>query len=201
MAGQAILGESILKRAQANEAEAPVHSLEALVQLHASMVFRIAYSILRNHQDAEDAAQECFLRVLKAQGRRYEVRNPKTWLARIAWTAALDQRSRLAVSSASVQVLDGDALTQLPDARSGSDEQFEHQEMQRLLERMIAALPEDLRLPLELSTIQELNSTEIAEVMQIPESSVRTRLLRARRLLKEKLAAMQQSAKEVRNHG
>jgi RNA polymerase sigma-70 factor (ECF subfamily) len=65
------------------------------------------------------------------------------------------------------------------------------------MEKMIAALPEDLRQPLELSTVQEFNSAEIAEVMGIPESSVRTRLMRARRLLKEKLATLM----EVKKHG
>ncbi|HEY2498563.1 MAG TPA: sigma factor [Candidatus Angelobacter sp.] len=50
------------------------------------------YSILRNHHDAEDATQECFLRVLKQQNRLHEVRNTKIWLARIAWTTALDKK-------------------------------------------------------------------------------------------------------------
>lgn len=201
MAGQAILGETILKKAQANEAEAPVDSLAALVELHASMVFRIAYSILRNHQDAEDAAQESFLRVLKAQRRLNEVRNTKTWLARVAWTTALDQRSRRSASSAREETLDEDLLTELPDTRCDSLEQIEGRQMRTLLERLIAGLPEDLRQPLELSTVQELNSAEIAEMMEIPESSVRTRMLRARRLLKEKLAALLESRKEARNHG
>lgn len=55
---------------------------------------------------------------------------------------------------------------------------------------MIATLPEELRHPLELSTVQELNSAEIAEIMNIPEGSVRTRLMRARHRLKEKLSAV-----------
>jgi RNA polymerase sigma-70 factor, ECF subfamily len=201
MAGQAILGETVLKQARAGDADSPAETVEALVAQHTLMVFRIAFSILRNHQDAEDAVQECFLRVLKAQSRRNAVRNAKTWLARIAWTTALDQRSRRAASSESEQVLNDDALAQLPAAGPTWDEQVERHEMQALLERMIAALPEDLRQPLELSTVQELNSAEIAEVMEIPESSVRTRLLRARRLLKEKLAAIDSAAKEAKNHG
>jgi RNA polymerase sigma-70 factor, ECF subfamily len=201
MAGQAILGETVLKQARAGDADSPAETVEALVAQHTLMVFRIAFSILRNHQDAEDAVQECFLRVLKAQSRRHAVRNAKTWLARIAWTTALDQRSRRAASAGNEQVLDDDALAQLPAEGRGWDEQVERREMQALLERMIAALPEDLRQPLELSTVQELNSAEIAEVMEIPESSVRTRLLRARRLLQEKLAAINSAAKEARNHG
>ena len=201
MAGQAILGETVLKKARASEAEAPVESMEALVALHTAMVFRIAYSILRNHQDAEDAAQECFLRVLKAQGRLKDVRNVKTWLARIAWTTALDQRSRRAASAANEEVLDDELLERLPDSRHGSDEQVEDRQMRALLERLIAGLPEELRQPLELSTVQELNSAEIAELMEIPEGSVRTRLLRARRLLKDKLAVLLNSRKESKSHG
>jgi len=66
-----------------------------------------------------------------------------------------------------------------------------------MLERLIARLPEDLRNTLELSTIQELNSAEIADVMKIPEGSVRTRLFRARKQIKEKLAVLL----EVKKHG
>ena len=61
----------------------------------------------------------------------------------------------------------------------------------------IAGLPDDLAQTLELSTVQELNSAEIAEVMKIPEGSVRTRLFRARKQLKEKLTVLL----EGRKHG
>src|SRR5262249_13401625 len=92
MAGQAILGEMVLNHATVTAA-AP--TVESLVASHTGMVFRIAYSILRNHHDAEDAVQECFLRVVKHQGRLHKIRNPKTWLARVAWTTALDKRRLL----------------------------------------------------------------------------------------------------------
>lgn len=68
------------------------------MELHASMVFRIAYSTLRNHQDAEDAAQECFLRVLKAQRRLNQVRNTKTWLAIFPTPVALSEQEKLMFS-------------------------------------------------------------------------------------------------------
>jgi RNA polymerase sigma-70 factor (ECF subfamily) len=61
--------------------------------------------------------------------------------------------------------------------------------MKSQLDKMIATLPQDLRQTLLLSTVEELNSTEIAAVLGIPEGSVRTRLMRARNLLKQKLAA------------
>jgi RNA polymerase sigma-70 factor (ECF subfamily) len=202
MSGQAVLGEAVLKQAKATAAEGPSQTveraddIETLIAQHALLVFRIAYSILRNHHDAEDAAQECFLRVVKAQKRMAQVRNPKTWLARVAWTAALDRRAGRDPISAD-DTSGQDLLERIPDGALPADEQLAGKQMQELLERLVAGLPEELRQTIELSTVQELNSTEIAEVMDIPESSVRTRLMRARRLLKEKLS----SVLEVRKHG
>ena len=88
-----MVGKVILENIKAKQAEAPLEAVEALVAEHTLMVFRIAYSVLRNHHDAEDAVQECFLRVLKYGKDLQQVRNPKTWLARIAWTTALDWRA------------------------------------------------------------------------------------------------------------
>jgi RNA polymerase sigma-70 factor (ECF subfamily) len=122
----------------------------------------------------------------------HKVRNLKTWLARVAWTTALDKRR----SSCTMASLDGEdtlgapVLESLRDSAPAADDRIAGRQMQELLERLIAGLPEDLRFPLELSTVQELNSSEIAEVMEIPEGSVRTRLFRARKQLKEKLAIL-----------
>src|SRR5262249_16424461 len=195
MAGQAILGEMVLKDAIST---ATALSVETLVASHARMVFRIAYSVLRNHHDAEDAAQECFLRVVKHRERLHKIRSPKTWLARVAWTTALDKR-RAARPTASLQddalgepmlhpghakaaragdpllrprhaktARAGDPLETLADPAPGADDQLAQKQMQRLLQRLIAGLPDALRLPLELSTVQELSSAEIGEVMDIP---------------------------------
>jgi RNA polymerase sigma-70 factor, ECF subfamily len=202
MAGQAVLGEAILKETQAAEAEA-APTIDSLVAQHGLLVFRIAYSILRNHHDAEDAAQECFLRVLKYGRRLKHVRSPKTWLARIAWTAALDRRPKrklLSLDDSPNSEHDGNDLNhllgRLPGRTMPADDQLAGQQLQKVLERLIAALPNDLRRTLELSTVQELNSAEIAEILNIPVGSVRTRLMRARKLLKEKLSSL-----EAQKHG
>ncbi|HWZ44437.1 MAG TPA: RNA polymerase sigma factor [Candidatus Saccharimonadales bacterium] len=191
MSGYAVTEGVLLKdNTKAITPAAPLEAMEHLVAEHSGMVFRIAYSILRNHHDAEDAVQECFLKALKYGKDLGHVRSPKTWLGRIAWTVALDRRALQNRSGPAERGPESDLLEQLPDARPGQDDQLAGQQMRRLLERMIASLPEDLRHPLELSTVQELNSAEIAELMGIPEGSVRTRLLRARKILKEKLSSM-----------
>jgi RNA polymerase sigma-70 factor, ECF subfamily len=214
MAGQAIQGVTILQQAKLSDAATTETAIGFLIAEHTPMVFRIAYSILRDHHDAEDAAQECFLKVLKLVQKSKtgltQVRNTKTWLARVAWTTALDRRSARSsvrdheiLAEASTLALDAEpletqrAMDRFPDPSLSPDQFLAKREMQSVLEKMIAGLPEELRHPLELSTVQELNSAEIAEVMGIPEGSVRTRLLRARRLLKEKLATLL----EVKKHG
>jgi RNA polymerase sigma-70 factor, ECF subfamily len=196
MAGHAVLGETVLEHAQAT-AEGPAEAINVLIVQYSSLVFRIAYSILRNHHDAEDAAQECFLKLLKAHKKLVQMHCPKTWLARVAWTTALDRRRGRAVFPGTQLPESEETLAQLQDSQETAEHQLASRQMQQVLERLIAGLPEELRLPLELSTVEELNSAEIAGIMDIPEGSVRTRLLRARRLLKEKLAAML----EVKKHG
>jgi RNA polymerase sigma-70 factor (ECF subfamily) len=177
--------------------EAAAHTVETLVASYSRMVFRIAYSILRNHHDAEDAAQEAFLRVLKHKESLGKVQNAKTWLARIAWTTALDKRrsGRLMESLDEEQPGVG-AAQSFPDLAPLPDEQLAGEQMRQLLQRLIAGLPEDLRHTLELSTVQELNSAEIGEVLKIPEGSVRTRLFRARKQLKEKLGAVMEGRRD-----
>ena len=199
MAVQAMAGEAILSNAISGKA-ASVETVESMAAQHMVMVFRIAWSILRNHHDSEDVVQETFVKMLKFRDRLDEIENAKTWLARIAWTTALDRRSRRSVipaARAHHEVAGEELLARLPDATPPLEQRLAAQEMQQLLERLIAGLPDELRQPLELSTVQELNSTEIAEVMKIPAQSVRTRLMRARQLLKVKL----EGVLEVKKHG
>src|SRR3954470_23146821 len=98
MCGQAILSDSAIKiMADANSSRALEmdidSAVEQIVREHARFVFQIAYSVLRNHADAEDAAQEVFVRVLKYKSKLGEVRETKVWLARIAWRVSVDWKT------------------------------------------------------------------------------------------------------------
>jgi RNA polymerase sigma-70 factor (ECF subfamily) len=110
----------------------------------------------------------------------------KAWLARIAWRAAIDRAKRTPLAA-----IEEMAETGFEPAAEGvaADESLIAQEKVALLHKMMATLPDDLRHAMALSTVQEMTSAQIAEVLGIPETSVRTRLFRGRQLLKEKLAA------------
>ena len=153
-------------------------ALEHIIRQHARFVFKVAYGVLRNSHDAEDVVQDVFLRVHRTG--TSGVRDVPAWLATIAFRLAIDRKRR----PEALDIAEFDPPANAPDA----EHLAMHREQIDRVHRLIAALPEDLRYPLVLSAIEELNSRRIAEVLGIPESSVRGRILRARQILKEKLA-------------
>ena len=164
--------------------EAAEQEMTAMVHQYARFVYQVAYSVLRSPHDAEDAAQETFLRVMRHQKRLPEVRDRRAWLARIAWRVALDGRkgrSKIGLE-ASQPLVEDRSPSASPEQIAGS------REMLVLVERLMSSLPEDLRSPLLLSTIENLTASEIGHILGIPQVTVRTRLCRARKLLREKLA-------------
>jgi len=160
--------------------------LEVAVREHARLVYRIAYSVLRNHHDAEDATQETFLRVLRYRRKLAGIREPRTWLARIAWRVAVERRRK--VAAVAIDEIEEVAPVKSPSV--SAEQILLGAETSEILERLIAALPSKLRDPLTLSTLEEMTPGNIAEVLGIRESAVRSRLFRARQALKEKLAAL-----------
>jgi RNA polymerase sigma-70 factor (ECF subfamily) len=183
---QAFVSEAVML-ARTNE-----DLLESTVREHARLVYRISYSVLRNHHDAEDATQETFVRVLRYRKKLDGIRDPKTWLARIAWRVAVERAKRRPEVSLTDQEMKN-AVTQLRSQLASAEENAMESEMAALLTLLIAALPESVRDALSLSTVNELSPAEIAEVLGTSEASVRSRLFRARQILKEKLCALEGS--------
>ena len=171
--------------AESDEMKTAATDIESVVREHARFVFKLAYSMLRNVEDAEDAVQETFLRVHRS-GDLPDVREIKAWLARIAWRVALDRIQWR--PQAELEALT-EAGFQARSEEASAEQLLARQEQATLLQRLIATLPEELRHPLVLSTVEEMSSVEIGKVLGIPEASVRTRLFRARQQLKEKLSA------------
>jgi RNA polymerase sigma-70 factor, ECF subfamily len=162
--------------------------LETLVRGHSQLVYRIAYAVLRSHHDAEDATQETFLRVLRYRARLDGVEDPKTWLARIAWRVAVD-RSQQRGRMREIALEDSDKpLAEPASPAAQADETVRGTQMGAVLEKLIAALPEKLREPLILSAIEEMSPREVGATLRINEAAVRSRVFRARHILREKLA-------------
>jgi RNA polymerase sigma-70 factor (ECF subfamily) len=156
----------------------------ALVERHSRLMFRVAFSLLRNTQDAEDAVQEAFLKLYRGEAWR-RMEDEKAFLARTVWRVGLNrlpnpkhrEQALEAAEEPFTSEFDSPEASAVRGARAA------------LLRRMIESLPEDLRRVLVLSAIEELNSREIADVLGVPEGTVRRRLMRARDELKRRFEA------------
>lgn len=171
--------------AEVDISQAAEDPLEQLVRENAQFVYQIAYSVLRNHADAEDAVQETFIRALRHRSQIPELIDRRAWLARITWRIGLNKRRKQAVAELARF---STRLLCFGSNQPNPEELASNGELAVLLDRLIFSLPEELRNILLLSTVQNISSSEIAHILDIPESSVRTRLFRARKLLREKLA-------------
>jgi RNA polymerase sigma-70 factor, ECF subfamily len=185
VAGEAILDGASIERSRIESRDA---LLEALVREHSRLVYRIAYSVLRCHQDAEDATQETFMRVLRYGSKLNQVEDSKTWLARIAWRVAVDRSQRRGRTRELALDDPEKPVAEVASIANSADETVQGVQMGTVLEKLIAAMPLKLREPLILSTIQEMSPREVAATLGINEAAVRSRVFRARQILKEKLA-------------
>jgi RNA polymerase sigma-70 factor, ECF subfamily len=185
LAGEATLSGVATAESSAKRAEDVL--LEDLVRQHSRLVYRIVYAALRSHHDAEDATQETFLRVLRYGRKLAVISDHKSWLARIAWRVAVE-RSRKASHKQEITLDDPEkGWAEIPSCASAADQAMQGSQAGALIEQFIAALPEKLRQPLVLSTIDELSPREVAAALGISEAAVRSRVFRARQILREKL--------------
>jgi RNA polymerase sigma-70 factor (ECF subfamily) len=160
-------------------------ALSALVEQYSGTLYRVAYSVLRNPADAEDAVQEAFLRVLRHRHMLGEVRDRRIWLVRIVWNVVLDRKRRAKARPETDDVAELARL--LPSNGLSAEEIAAASERHAQVLRCVEKLPAKERQVLLLSAFDELSSAEIASILGITESSVRSRLFRARNLMAEML--------------
>ncbi|HEY7498870.1 MAG TPA: RNA polymerase sigma factor [Vicinamibacterales bacterium] len=172
-------------------------AFETLMRRHNGRLFRVARSILRDDAEAEDALQESYLEAYRHIGDFRGRAKLSTWLTRIVINQSLmrlrqQKRARVVVPF-NVRDGGGDA-SEAPEAAL-ADERSEsppvatlRAEIRRILERRIDELPVAFRAVFVMREVEEMSVQETAECLSIPEATVRTRLFRARTLLREALA-------------
>jgi RNA polymerase sigma-70 factor (ECF subfamily) len=169
-------------------------AFEALMRRHNRTLFRTARAILRDDAEAEDALQEAYLQAYQAIGGFRGEAKLSTWFARIVANEAL-ARLRKRARRAEIVPLQSSAalaeLDQIPDTDMDKtpERTASRLQMRRLLEAQIDSLPDDYRAVFMLRAVEEMSVEETAAVLGIPSATVRSRLFRARSLLREALAA------------
>jgi RNA polymerase sigma-70 factor (ECF subfamily) len=157
-------------------------------------LYRAAWSVLRDRAEAEDAVQSAYLKAFAAMARFASASSLSTWLTRIVINQALEQRrivekrqrilreeSVIDIDDYRERLMAGSEASQSPEAETM------RKQIAKLLERAIANLPEAFRPVFMLREIEGLSVDETAEALQIPAGTVKTRLLRSRRILQREL--------------
>ena len=164
------------------------------VEAYSGQVYRLALKMLQNPQDAEDILQETFIKAYKALP-NFEGRSSlSTWLYRIATNEALMfLRKKRPVQVSVDEAIENDEGEQRPrqivDWCCLPENEMMSTEARANLDRSVEKLPESLRAVFLLRDIEGLSTRETAEVLDISESAVKTRLSRARFRLRELLSA------------
>jgi len=156
-------------------------------------LFRAAWSILKDRGEAEDAVQSAYLKAF-ASIDQFEGRSAlSTWLTRIVIHEALGRARALKRRSAR---LEAEGVTMLDDRRKmdAPDEALAREQLRKLIESAIAALPEAFRTVFVLREVEGLTVEDTSQALDIPIATVKTRLFRARRKLKDALAPEVRSA-------
>jgi RNA polymerase sigma-70 factor (ECF subfamily) len=162
-------------------------AFRSFVERNLRFAFRVAWALLRNRSDADDVVQECFLRLYRKrawhgiEGLAEEIKDERAYLARVVWRMARDRQRKPVREEGGIAMDTITATDHSPEAAAVSSSAIAR------IHRLIDTLPEELRQPLVLSTLEEMTSAEIGAALGIPEGTVRTRIQRARMLLKQKL--------------
>jgi len=171
-------------------------AFQALVERHRSLVYRVAYQFSGHHHDADDIAQEVFLKVYRSLGRFRREAQFTSWLYRIAMNACIDHRRRETAAPAS-----GDpetALANRPTGEPGPEARAYAGQLGQALQAAIDELPPRQRLVFVMRHFEDLKLIEIASALGLAEGTVKRQLHaavhRLRRILRDARLAEGQSA-------
>lgn len=173
----------LVMRSQRGEQEA----FRVLVERYQKLVYTLALRMVSTPADAEDVAQEAFLAAWKGLPRFRMDAKFSTWLYRLTVNAATDLLRRRQKEQAHQSLEDEEQPVQVPDDAPGPEEQAQAAERRAILQRAIASLTENHRKILLLREVNGLDYQEIGEVLELTPGTVKSRLARARRELRDKL--------------
>ena len=179
----------LIKQAKAGNATA----FESLVNLHGQMVYNLALRTLNNTQEAEDIAQETFIRAWKALPRFRAEARFSTWLFRITTNLCYNRLPHL---KGELKSLTPDDTVELPDKHQAVEGALITEQFYNLVWTAVDNLPESYRLLITLRHAQDLSYHEIAEVVDMPLGTVKTGIFRARKLLRDTLTAQEETFDE-----
>ncbi len=159
---------------------------ERLVEC-APLAFRVALSVLRDRAEAEDVAQESLLRAYRNFHRLRDRATLRSWLVRIAWRRAIDYRRARKRRERYEENVAQDSVRQSASIAQNAEELAASREFERRLNEELDSLPEKLRIVMVMAAIEGYDTREVAALLRLPESTVKSRMRLARERLTKRL--------------
>ena len=174
-----------------------VGAFNDLVRKYEKQVYNFAYRLTGNYDDANDVAQDAFLRVFNAIGTFRGDSSFSTWLFRITTNVFLDERKKAKAHPQTsldeyMELGESSVARQIEDPSPTPEAVLEESERAQILLKAVSDLPEYQRAMVTLYHTQQKSYEEIAEIMDLPIGTVKSRLNRARLALKEKLSGIRE---------
>ena len=157
------------------------HEFEASLAEWSRLAFRVAFSVLRQREDAEDVAQDALTKAHRQLGQVRDRERLRAWLVRMAWRMAIDRRG------SDLRRLAREQTAQVTDSPPTSEDLALSAERSERLWAVIDDLSEKLRLVVVLNAIEGHDLATVASMLGIPEGTVKSRLFEARQQMRERL--------------
>ncbi|MDY0066532.1 MAG: RNA polymerase sigma factor [Steroidobacteraceae bacterium] len=169
------------------------YAFEVIMRRHNRLLFRTARGVIKDDAEAEDVVQDAYLRAWRALGSYRNESRLATWLVRITVNEALGRlrrKSAQVIPLETAMAHDESEIQSLlaDESDRGPEQSAIRSQVRKLMESRIDHLPEAFRIVFILRAIEEMSVEEVAQALEIPEATVRTRFFRARSLLRESLA-------------
>ncbi|OEH92611.1 RNA polymerase sigma factor SigW [Bacillus solimangrovi] len=183
--------ESIVKKRIEQVKKGDQDAFAEIVELYKDKVYQLCYRMLGNAHEAEDIAQEAFIRAYVNINSYDTNRKFSTWLFRIATNLSIDRiRKKKPDYFLDQEIAGSEGLTlysQIADKGPLPEEDVESLELQEWIQNEISALPPKYRAAIVLKYIEELSLKEISQVLDLPINTVKTRIHRGREALRKRL--------------
>jgi RNA polymerase sigma-70 factor, ECF subfamily len=178
--------EEIVERIRAGERAL----FEILMRRHNQRIYRAAWAIVKDEDEAEDVMQQAYINAYTHLHQFEHRAQFSTWLTRIALNEAFARRRRkLGDLAAIIDEDPGDVMESITAPQPDPERQAYGQELLRVLEEAVGALPETYRVVFMLRDIEGLSTSETGEGLGIGDEAVKTRLHRARAMIRRTVAA------------
>lgn len=167
-----------------------IEAFETLIESHQKKVFNIALRMVGNYEDAAELAQDVFVRIFKSIKGFKEESSFSTWVYKITTNVCLDElRKRKNKNTVSldenIKVEDGEIKREIRDYKESPEEALEKKELKKAVHHAINALPDMQKTMIVMRDIHGFSYEEIAQMVKCPDGTVKSRINRARRELKE----------------